>query len=115
MPRTNNHVASREKRKKVLNEAKGNWGARGNVYTVAKGTVEKGLQHAYTHRKNKKREFRKLWITRINASARNNGTSYSKFINDMFKAGISVNRKTLAALAVDHPDAFTEIVKFVSK
>ncbi len=115
MPRTNNHVASREKRKKVLKEAKGNWGARGNVYTVAKGTVEKGLQHAYDHRKNKKREFRKLWITRINAGARNNGTSYSKFMNDMFKAGISVNRKTLAALAVDHPDAFAEIVKFVSK
>ncbi len=114
MPKTNNRVASRAKRKKILKQAKGYWGSRSKVYTVAKGSVEKGLQHAYAHRKLKKREFRRLWIVRINAAARENGTTYSKLINAMHKKGVNVNRKVLASLAVENPQAFAEIVKFVS-
>ncbi len=114
MPKTNNRVASRAKRKKILKQAKGYWGSRSKVYTVAKGSVEKGLQHAYAHRKLKKREFRRLWIGRINAAARENGTTYSKLINAMHKKGVNVNRKVLASLAVENPQAFAEIVKFVS-
>ncbi len=114
MPKTNNRVASREKRKKILKQAKGYWGSRSKVYTVAKGSVEKGLQHAYAHRKTKKREFRRLWIARINAAARENGTSYSRLIDAMHKKGVTVNRKMLASLAVENPQAFAEIVKYVS-
>jgi large subunit ribosomal protein L20 len=114
MPRTNNRVASRARRKKVLKAAKGYWGSRGSVYTVAKGAVEKGLLHAYKDRKSKKRLFRQLWIVRINAAARANGTSYSKLIDAMNKKGVSINRKVLANIAVENPKAFGDIVKFVT-
>lgn len=114
MPRTNNRVASRARRKKVLKAAKGYWGSRGSVYTVAKGAVEKGLLHAYKDRKSKKRLFRQLWIVRINAAARANGTSYSKLIDAMNKKGVSINRKVLANIAVENPTAFGDIVKFVT-
>ncbi len=114
MPRTKNNVASRKRRKKVINMAKGYWGSRGSVYTVAKGAVEKGLVHAYKDRKQKKRLFRSLWITRINAAARLNGTTYSKLIDAMNKKGVEINRKVLASLAVDNPKAFADVVKFVT-
>ena len=115
MPRANNSVASRKRRKKVLKMAKGYWGARSNVYTIAKHHVEKGLQYAYRDRKTKKRTFRRLWIVRINAAARTNGTTYSKFINALNKKGIDINRKILASLAVENPKAFSAIVKFVTE
>jgi len=114
MPRTKNNVASRKRRRKLLKLAKGYWGSRSKVLTVAKHSVEKGLQFAYRDRKNKKRTFRRLWIVRINAAARLNGTSYSKLINDMQKKGIDINRKVLANIAAENPNSFTEIVKFVS-
>ena len=115
MPKTAHSVASRKRRKKVLKQSKGYWGARGNVYTIAKGAVEKGLLHAYRDRKVKKRTFRQLWIIRINAAARQNGTTYSKLINALNEKGVAINRKILASLAVDNPEAFTEIVKFATK
>jgi large subunit ribosomal protein L20 len=115
MPKTAHSVTSRKRRKKVLKQAKGYWGARGNVYTIAKGAVEKGLLHAYRDRKVKKRTFRQLWIVRINAAARQNGTTYSKLINSLNKKGVIINRKILASVAVDNPDAFTQIVKFATK
>lgn len=115
MPKTSHSVTSRKRRKKVLKAAKGYWGARGNVYTIAKGAVEKGLLHAYHDRKLKKRTFRQLWIVRINAAARQNGTTYSKLINSLNKKGVIINRKILASLAVDNPEAFTKIVKFATK
>lgn len=114
MPRSKNKVASHRRRKKILSMAKGYWGARSKVYTVAKNHVEKGLLHAYRDRKNKKRTFRQLWIVRINAAARLNGTTYSKLINALDVKGININRKVLASLAVENPAAFTEIVKFSS-
>ena len=114
MPRTKNNVASRKRRRKLLKLAKGYWGSRSKVLTVAKHSVEKGLQFAYRDRKNKKRTFRRLWIVRINAAARLNGTSYSKLINDMQKKGLDINRKVLANIAAENPNSFTEIVKFVS-
>ncbi|MBU1098938.1 MAG: 50S ribosomal protein L20 [Bacteroidetes bacterium] len=114
MPRTNNRVASRTRRKKVLKAAKGYWGSRSKVYTVAKGSVEKGLQHAYRDRKTKKRTFRQIWIVRINAAARINGTTYSRLIDAMNKKGVTINRKVLANIAVENPQAFTDIVKFVT-
>ncbi len=92
--------------------AKGYWGARGNVYTIAKTAVEKGLQHAYRDRKLKKREYRSLWIIRINAAARLNGTTYSRLISALNKKGITINRKLLASMAVENPQAFSDIVKF---
>jgi large subunit ribosomal protein L20 len=113
MPRANNKVAAHQRRKKVLKMAKGYWGARSNVYTIAKHHVEKGLQYAYRDRKAKKRTFRRLWIVRINAAARVNGTTYSKLINALNKKGVDINRKILASLAVENPKAFSEIVKFV--
>lgn len=113
MPRANNKVASHKRRKKVLKMAKGYWGARSNVYTVAKHHVEKGLQYAYRDRKAKKRTFRRLWIVRINAAARVNGTTYSKLINALNKKGVDINRKILASLAVENPKAFSDLVKFV--
>jgi len=113
MPRSKNKVASRAKRKKVLDMAKGNFGRRKNVYTVAKNTVEKGLQHAYVGRKLKKREFRGLWIQRINAGVRAVAAdmTYSRFIDGLNKAGIEVDRKVLADLAVHDKAAFTKIAE----
>ncbi len=111
MPRSVNSVASRARRKKVLKSAKGYWGRRSNVWTVAKNAVEKGLSYAYRDRKVKKRDFRKLWIQRINAGARLEGLSYSEFMGKIKKTNIDLNRKVLADLAMNHPDAFKAIVK----
>ncbi len=113
MPRSVNAVASRARRKKVLKLAKGNFLARKNVWTVAKNTVEKGLTYAYRDRKNKKREFRALWIQRINAAARMHGMTYSEFMGKINKKGIELNRKVLADLAMNHPQAFVKIVEAV--
>jgi large subunit ribosomal protein L20 len=113
MPRSVNAVASRRRRKKILNMAKGYWGSRSKVYTVAKNTVEKGLQYAYRDRKAKKREFRALWIQRINAGARQHGLSYSVLMGKLTKAGNGLNRKVLADLAMNHPEAFKAIVETV--
>jgi len=110
MPRSTNAVASRARRKKVLKMAKGYFGARKNVYTVAKNAVEKGLQYAYIGRKLRKRQFRSLWIMRINAAARQHGMSYSKFMGQLSKSGIELNRKVLADLAMNHPEAFKAVV-----
>ncbi|MEN0004241.1 MAG: 50S ribosomal protein L20 [Bacteroidota bacterium] len=115
MPRSVNHVASRRRRKKILKMAKGYFGARKNVWTVAKNAVEKGLTYAYRDRKNKKRAFRRLWITRINAAARLNGTTYSKLIHSLSKADIQLNRKVLADLAMNHPETFKAVVASVDK
>ncbi len=106
-------MASRARRKKVLKLAKGNFGSRSNVWTVAKNTVEKGLTYAYRDRKNKKRNFRGLWIQRINAAVRANGMTYSEFMGKVNAKGIALNRKVLADLAMNHPTAFAEIVKTV--
>ena len=113
MPRSVNAVASRARRKKVLKLAKGNFGSRGNVWTVAKNTVEKGLQYAYAHRQLKKRTFRSLWIMRINAAVRAQGMTYSQFIGKLNAKGIAMNRKVLADLAMNEPKAFEAIVKAV--
>ena len=110
MPRSVNHVASRAKRKKSLKLTRGYFGARKNVWTVAKNTWEKGLTYAYRDRRNKKRTFRALWIQRINAAARLEGMSYSQLMGALHKAGIEINRKVLADLAVNHPEAFKAIV-----
>ena len=110
MPRSTNAVASRARRKKVLKMEKGYFGARKNVYTVAKNAVEKGLQYAYIGRKLRKRQFRSLWIMRINAAARQHGMSYSKFMGQLSKSGIELNRKVLADLAMNHPEAFKAVV-----
>ena len=109
MPRSVNAVASRARRKKVLKLAKGNFGSRGNVWTVAKNTVEKGLQYAYAHRQLKKRTFRSLWIMRINAAVRAQGMTYSQFIGKLNAKGIALNRKVLADLAMNEPKAFEAI------
>lgn len=106
MPRSQNKVASRARRKKVLKQAKGYFGRRKNVYTVAKNAVEKGLQYSYRDRKNKKREFRKLWIQRINAAARLEGMSYSQFMGKLKANNIDLDRKVLADLAMHNPEAF---------
>lgn len=111
MPRSNNAVASRKRRKKILKATKGYFGARNNVYTVAKNTLEKAMMYAYIDRRKKKRNFRRLWIARINAAARMNGTTYSQLINKLSKANITLNRKTLADLALNHPDAFKAVVQ----
>ncbi|MEN0046427.1 MAG: 50S ribosomal protein L20 [Bacteroidota bacterium] len=113
MPRSVNHVASRRRRKKILKAARGYFGARSKVYTVAKNAVERGLQYAYRDRRNKKRAFRRLWITRINAAARLNGISYSKLMFQLKENGVGLNRKVLADLAVNNPDVFAAIVKDV--
>ncbi|MBW8327452.1 MAG: 50S ribosomal protein L20 [Prolixibacteraceae bacterium] len=110
MPRSVNAVASRARRKKVLKLTRGNFGARKNVWTVAKNTWEKGLQYAYRDRKVKKRNFRALWIQRINAAVRTEGLSYSQFIGLLKKANVEINRKVLADLAMNHPVAFKAIV-----
>jgi large subunit ribosomal protein L20 len=113
MPRSVNHVASRARRKKILNQTKGYWGARKNVYTIAKNILEKGLTYAYRDRKTKKRNFRALWINRINAGVRAYGMSYSVFMGKIHKNNIDLNRKVLADLAMNHPDAFKAIVEKV--
>ena len=113
MPRSVNAVASRRRRKKVLNLAKGYYGSRSKVFTVAKNTVEKGLQYAYRDRKNKKREFRALWIQRINAGARQHGLSYSVLMGKLTAKGNGLNRKVLADLAMNHPEAFKAVVDSV--
>lgn len=113
MPRSVNAVASRAKRKKVLKLAKGNFGSRGNVWTVAKNTVEKGLTYAYVGRKDKKRKYRGLWIQRINAAARNNGMTYSELMGKLKAKNICLDRKVLADLAMNNPLAFEQVVKTV--
>ena len=113
MPRSVNAVASRRRRKKILKLAKGCYGARSKVYTVAKNTVEKGLQYAYRDRKTKKREFRALWIQRINAGAREHGISYSQLIGKLNAKNIGLNRKVLADLAMNNPEAFKAVVDAV--
>ena len=110
MPRSVNAVASRRRRKKILKAARGYFGARSNVYTVAKNAVEKGLQYAYRDRRNKKRAFRRLWIVRINAAARMHGTTYSKLMHGLSNKNVGLNRKVLADLAVNNPDAFKAVL-----
>ncbi|MDX1532355.1 MAG: 50S ribosomal protein L20 [Rhodothermales bacterium] len=111
MPRARNTVASRRRRKKVLQLAKGYWGRRSNVYTVAKHSVEKALQYQYRDRRQRKRHFRRLWIARINAAARQNGTTYSRLIAGLRKADVPLNRKVLADLAIHDAEAFTKVVE----
>ncbi|MBR1386961.1 MAG: 50S ribosomal protein L20 [Alloprevotella sp.] len=113
MPRSVNHVASRAKRKRILKLTRGYFGARKNVWTVAKNTWEKGLTYAYRDRRNKKRNFRALWIQRINAAARLEGLSYSQLMGALHKNGIEINRKVLADLAVNNAAAFKAIVEKV--
>jgi len=115
MPRSVNSVASRRKRKKILKHAKGYFGRRKNVWTVAKNAVEKGWSYAYRDRKVKKRNFRALWIQRINAAARLHDMSYSQFMGAAKAKGIELNRKVLADLAMNHPKAFAAVVKSVKK
>ena len=115
MARSVPKVASRARRKKILKLAKGFWGKRKNVWTIAKNHVEKGLSHAYIGRKLKKREYRSLWIVRINAAARQNDTTYSRLINALKVANININRKVLADFAMNHPTVFTAIVNQVKK
>jgi large subunit ribosomal protein L20 len=113
MPRSVNSVASRARRKKVLKQTKGNFGSRRNVITVAKNTLDKGMGYSYRDRKAKKGQFRSLWIQRINAGVRQYDMSYSEFIGKLAKKGIALNRKTLADLAMHHPEAFQAIVEKV--
>jgi large subunit ribosomal protein L20 len=115
MPRSVNAVASRRRRKKILKAAKGYFGARSKVYTVAKNAVEKGMVYAYRDRKNKKRAFRRLWIARINAAARLHGISYSRLMHALKENNIDLNRKVLADLAMNHPDSFKTVVAQVKK
>lgn len=113
MPRSKNSVASKARRKRVLDQAKGFYGKRKNVYTVAKNVLEKGLQYRYVGRKLKKREYRALWITRINAAVREEGLTYSEFINKLKVKGIDLDRKILADLAMNEPESFKKIVDSV--
>ena len=115
MPRSVNAVASRKRRKKILKLARGYFGARSKVYTVAKNAVEKALGYAYRDRKNKKRAFRRLWIARINAGARQHGTTYSRLMHGLSQSGSALNRKVLADLAMNHPEAFKAVVDSVKK
>src|SRR5690606_18697067 len=110
MPRSVNHVASKRRRKKILKLAKGYFGRRKNVWTVAKNAVEKGLVYAYRDRKTKKRNFRRLWIARINAAVREEGLSYSQFINKLSEKNVNINRKVLADLAMNNPESFKKLV-----
>ena len=113
MARVKRGVTSKAKHKKVLKAVKGQWGRRKNTIRVAKQAMEKAMQYAYRDRKAKKRDFRSLWIQRINAGVRAEGMTYSKFINGLNKSGVKLDRKVLADLAYDHPDAFKSIVKKV--
>tara|TARA_B100000131_G_scaffold319145_2_gene364434 strand:+ start:34 stop:381 length:348 start_codon:yes stop_codon:yes gene_type:complete len=115
MPRANSSVPRRKKHKKIIKAAKGYFGTRKSNYRTAKDAVQKALQYSYRDRKAKKRDFRKLWIIRINAAARLHGTSYSKFIASLKENQIEINRKSLAYLAVNEPDSFAELVKITSK
>ena len=110
MPRSVNSVAKRARRKKVLKQAKGYFGRRKNVWTVAKNAVDKAMQYSYRDRRNKKRTFRALWIMRINAGAREQGLSYSQFMGKLAKSDIEMNRKVLADLAMNNPEAFKAVV-----
>ena len=110
MPRSVNSVAKRARRKKILKQAKGYFGRRKNVWTVAKNAVEKGLQYAYRDRKTKKRNFRALWIMRINAASRLHGLTYSEFMNNLKTNNIDINRKVLADLAMNNPEGFKELI-----
>lgn len=112
MPRSKNKVASHRRRRRIIAMAKGYWGARSKVYTIAKNHVEKGLTYSYRDRRTKKRTFRQLWITRINAAARMHGVTYSRLIDALNKKQIDINRKLLAELAVSNQDAFAKIVSF---
>ena len=114
MPRSRNLVAAKAKKKKILKQAKGYFGRRKNVWTVAKNAVEKGLTYAYRDRRNKKRNFRALWITRINAAARLHGLTYSELVSKLKQNNIKLNRKVLADLAMNNPEAFAQIVKTVN-
>ncbi|QFZ53605.1 50S ribosomal protein L20 [Oceanihabitans sp. IOP_32] len=111
MPRSVNSVAKRARRKKVIKQAKGYFGRRKNVWTVAKNAVDKAMQYSYRDRRNKKRTFRKLWITRINAGAREHGLSYSQFMGALKANDIQLNRKVLADLAMNNPEAFKAVVE----
>jgi len=113
MPRSVNHVASKARRKKVLKQTKGYWGARKNVFTIAKNILEKGLTYAYRDRKAKKRNFRALWVQRINAGVRPHGLSYSQFMGKIHAKNVQLNRKVLADLAMNHPAAFKAVVDSV--
>ncbi|MCX8020004.1 MAG: 50S ribosomal protein L20 [Chitinophagaceae bacterium] len=110
MPRSVNAVASRARRKRIIKQAKGFYGKRKNVYTVAKNIVEKGMTYMYVGRKLKKREYRSLWIARINAAVRQEGMKYSEFIHKLHEKGIQIDRKVLADLAMNHPEAFKRLV-----
>ncbi|MFN4908262.1 MAG: 50S ribosomal protein L20 [Bacteroidota bacterium] len=111
MPRSVNKVAAHQRKKKYFKLAKGYWGARSKVWTIAKHHVEKGLQYAYRDRRNKKRTFRSLWIVRINAAARANGTTYSRLMHGLKQKNIGINRKVLADIAMNHPSVFTTLVQ----
>jgi large subunit ribosomal protein L20 len=113
MPRSVNAVASRARRKRVLKQARGFYGKRKNVYTVAKNIVEKGMTYSYVGRKNKKREYRQLWIARINAAVRAEGLTYSEFINRLNTKGIEINRKLLVDLAMNEPASFKALIDSV--
>jgi large subunit ribosomal protein L20 len=115
MPRSVNHVASRAKKKNLMKLAKGYYGRRKNVWTVAKNAIEKGLLYAYSGRKQKKRNYRSLWIVRVNAGARQHGMSYSHFMGLVNKSEMTLNRKVLADLAMNHPTAFKAVVDAVKK
>ncbi len=111
MPRARNRVASRQRRKKVLGMAKGYWGSRSKVYTVAKHAVDKGLEYSYRDRRKRKQQFRRLWIARINAAARLHGTTYSRLSGALRKREIALNRKVLADLAMNEPATFARVVQ----
>ncbi|MCK4426930.1 MAG: 50S ribosomal protein L20 [candidate division Zixibacteria bacterium] len=115
MPRVTKGVASRRRRKKILKAAKGYYGGRSKLYRTAKESVQRGLAYAYAHRRRKKRDFRRLWITRINAAARIYGLSYSLFINGLKKAGVLLDRKNLADLAVKDEKAFAKLAELALK
>jgi large subunit ribosomal protein L20 len=115
MPRATNNPASRARRRKIMKAARGYFGARSKVYTVAKNTLEKGWQYAFRDRKFKKRLYRRLWIARINAAVRTEGLSYSRFIHALSEKGIGLNRKVLADLALNHPTTFKAVVDTVRR
>lgn len=114
MPRSANKIASRRRRKKLLAAAKGYWGRRSKVHTVAKHTVDRALQYAYRDRRQRKRQFRRLWVQRINAAARQNGTTYSRLVGALRRSDVSLNRKVLADLAMNDPATFSKVVDHVS-
>ena len=115
MPRVKRAVHARKKRKKILSQAKGSWGGRKNLLGQARTTVEKALTYSYRDRRNKKRDFRRLWIVRINAAARNHGLSYSQFIHGLNQAGVTLDRKVLSDIAVYDDAAFGELVKVATE